>query len=275
MAAIWNDDDYRALVQAAAQVNARPMDLLLVLTAESGLNPQAIAKVDGKPYARGLNQITPVNANGMKLSTEEWESISDMTPRENLPYVVKSLRSAVGSIQFRDAGMLYQVNFAPATLKKGSADDLVLYAMPSGGYMNNRVFDKTNKGYITVGDLRKHLEMVSQGSTFRTHAARLAAVVPGLEGPVIGLEEGGNTALFWTLMAGAAVAGGVYAYQKGYLKPERVRENWLELKGKATALKSKLTFSQPPFMQPSMAAAELEAPKVEAADGAQLKAVVL
>ena len=228
------------------------MDLLLVLTAESGLNPQAIAKVDGKPYARGLNQITPVNANGMKLSTEEWESISDMTPRENLPYVVKSLRSAVGSVRFDDAGMLYQVNFAPATLKKGSADGLVLYSMPSGGYMNNRVFDKTNKGYITVGDLRKQLELVSQGPTFRTHAARLAAVYPGLDGPVIGLEPEGNTALFWTIFAGAAVAGGVYAYQKGHLKPERVRENWLELKAKTAGLSAKasgLTAKLPSFSQ--------------------------
>lgn len=241
MAANWTDDDYRALVQAAAQLNARPMDLLLVLTAESGLNPQAIAKVDGKPYARGLNQITPVNANGMKLSTEEWESISDMTPRENLPYVVRSLRSAVGTVKFTDTGMLYQVNFAPASLKKGSADGLVLYSMPGSGYMNNRVFDKANKGYITVGDLRKQLELVSQGSTFRTHAARLAAVVPGLEGPVIGLASETSNALFWTLLAGAAVAGGVYAYQKGHLKPEKLKENWLELKSKASGLASKFS----------------------------------
>lgn len=214
----WSDEDYRALVKAARDLNARPLDLLAVLHSESGLNPSAIAYVDGKAYARGLNQITPPNAKAMGISTSEWESISRMTPAENLPYVVRSFRAAVGERSYKDVGELYQVNFAPATLKGGSEDERVLYRAPSSGYRANSALDVGGKGTITVGDLRRRVARDANYIRFVNAANRLKEMHPGLEGPV--LTEGsapGSTPTWVYWLAGGAIAltGGAVAWKFG------------------------------------------------------------
>lgn len=214
MATAWSESDYRALIRAAAEIGARPLDLLLVLYSESGLNPNAIAYVNGAPYARGLNQITPPNAAAMGLSDEQWERLSGgMSPAEQLPYVVRSIKSAYKTNGFHDAGELYQLNFAPASLNKGTADSLVLY---SGGsaYANNKVFDVGRKGYITVGDLREHLRKIATYGDFQKHAARLKALDPSLEGPIV---SGPVSVKRWVLaIVGAAAAGAaaVFGWKK-------------------------------------------------------------
>jgi len=211
MATKWTEYDYRALIRAAAEIGARPLDLLLVLFSESRLDPGAIAYVGGAPYARGLNQITPPAAKGMGLSDDEWASLSaGMTPAEQLPYVVRCIKLTPRISPFHDAGELYQLNFAPASLAKGTGDDLVLY---SGGaaYQNNKGFDTSGKGYITVGDLRAHLRKLATYADFKKHADALRAVDPALEGPVV---EGPSGGFFWKLAAG--FAGVVVALGAGW-----------------------------------------------------------
>lgn len=179
----WSDNDYRALTAAAAQVGTRPLDLLVVLASESGLKPDAVAIVDGAPYALGLNQITPPNAKAMGIYPTPWESIPKMGVGEQIPYVVKSLLAATGGRKrsYYDAGELYQSNFAPATLAKGTTDGTVLFASPSGGYKNNKALDYRNRGKIVVGDLRWRLRLVAEQPWFRAHVERMRTL--GLVAP--------------------------------------------------------------------------------------------
>ena len=224
----WTDEDYHALVKAAKELNARPLDLLAVLHSESGLDPTSIAYVKGEPWARGLNQITPTNAKPMKISTSEWESISSMTPAQNLPYVVRSFRAAVGDRVYKDVGELYQVNFAPATLKGGSEDDRVLYSAPSSGYRENKPLDVDGKGFITVGDLRKRVQRDANYIRFVNAANRLKELYPGLEGPVFGEGSAPGSTPTWAYwLAGGAIAltGGVVAWKFGAF--EKIRDSKL------------------------------------------------
>jgi len=173
---IWTDSEYRALAAAAGQIVARPLDLLVVLASESGLRPNAVAIVKGEPYALGLNQITPPNAKGMGIYPSPWDSIPSMGVSEQMQYVVGSFRAAAGKRVYHDAGHLYQANFAPASLARGTADSLVLYSEPSAGYLGNKGLDRDNNGTITVGDLRKRLRDVAIQPWFREHVHRMRAL---------------------------------------------------------------------------------------------------
>lgn len=183
--ATWHSSDYHALVAAAGAIGARPLDLLLVLDAESGLDPRAIARVNGAPYALGLNQITPPNAKAMGLSDGAWEQIPSLSVQEQLPLVVRSFKAAVGARRFQDAGELYMANFAPGILlRKGAKSSVVLYDK-GPPYEANAPLDEEKKGFITVGDLRRRLLRNAQGARYKAHAARLRELFPGAEGPVI------------------------------------------------------------------------------------------
>lgn len=220
MAYTWNENDYRSLIRAAAEIGARPLDLLLVLFSESRLNPAAVAIVKGEPYARGLNQIIHPTAKAMKLSDDEWTALSRMSPAEQLPYVVRCIRMMPKADGFFDAGELYQQNFAPASLAKGTKDSLVLY---SGGsaYENNKTFDTGGKGYITVGDLRRHLQKLADYAEFKAHVAKMKAIDPTLEGPIVR----GPFEIPWTFVgvtgAIALAMSGLYGWQAGWFQSRR------------------------------------------------------
>lgn len=222
----WTDADRHALVRAAQDLNMRPLDLLAVLHSESGLNPWAIAFVEGQPAARGLNQISKTVAFSpkMNLSTAEWESITTMTPEQNLPYVVRSFRSVVGNRVYADAGEIYAVNFAPALLlSKGGGNDVVLYSSPGKSYKANSNLDVDHKGYITIGDLRKRLTRDSNYVRFLEEADRLRALYPNV--PDLLVEAKSNAAsssewLWWVGGAGVLAAATTAAWvgvRKGYL----------------------------------------------------------
>jgi len=226
----WTDEDIHALVRAAKELNARPMDLLAVLNSESALHPGSIAYYKGAPYARGLNQITPPNAGAMRLSNAEWESLTTMTPAQNLPYVVRSFRKAVGDRVYKDVGELYLVNFAPARLPMGTSDDVVLYSAPSNAYEANKPLDFDRKGYITVGDMRQRVLRDSAYYPFQHASGRLRALYPDVEEAVftqgsadplaMGAGLGGLFSVddLWWIAGSAALAGaGVYAWKKGYV----------------------------------------------------------
>ena len=125
-------------------------------------------------------------------------------------------------------GELYQVNFAPATLKGGSEDDRVLYSAPSSGYRENKPLDVDGKGFITVGDLRKRVQRDANYIRFVNAANRLKELYPGLEGPVF--TEGsapGSTPTWAYWLAGGAIAltGGVVAWKFGAF--EKIRDSKL------------------------------------------------
>lgn len=229
----WTDDDRRALIAAARDLNMRPLDLLAVLHSESGLNPWAVALVNGSPAARGLNQITKIVAYSPKLnlSEAEWEAITSMTAKENLPYVVKSFLSALGSRTYADAGEIYATNFAPAILKsRGGGNDVVLYRAPGRSYTENKNFDTDNKGYITIGDLRRRLYRDTKRSRYLEEAQKLKALDPSIPELVIessalsGVsQEATKFPWVWAGVTTLAVVAmcGAYGWQAGWFDDRR------------------------------------------------------
>lgn len=161
MAYTWTPDDYKALADAAATIQAKPEDLLLVLYSESRLNPAAYNPAG----AYGLNQLT--RAAG--FTQAELSAVLQLTPREQMPYVVRYFKATGRTTPFEDAGAVYAFNFAPSVARaKGTGSGVVLYSKASGAaYELNKGLDFDKNGDISVGDLRRHLSLLASQQSFR------------------------------------------------------------------------------------------------------------
>jgi hypothetical protein len=216
----WNARDYAALRKAAADIGTTPEDLLLVIALETGdtMNPHiAFCNASGYPDAVGLNQITKVAAEGMKLTEAQRLSLLDMTPEEQLPYVTKFFVMANGGKPFSkppNAVKLYQTNIAPATV----GGDVVYtqktfpcHAPGSGGdpYCNNAGLDYNKDGTITVEDLAFVLGGVSKRPGYQKALAELASSPPSSASTAAGSVM--NFAIGLALGAGAYF----YVQQRG------------------------------------------------------------
>lgn len=182
----WNNEDYAALRKAAADIGTTPEDLLLTIALETGdtLNPHiAFCNASGYPDAVGLNQITKVASNAMKMTEAERLALLDMTPAEQLPYVARYFIMANGGKPFAtppNAVKLYQVNLAPSTV---GGD--VLYTQktfpchaPGAGsdpYCNNPSLDYNHDGAITVEDIAEVLAQVSKRPGYQKALSDLRA----------------------------------------------------------------------------------------------------
>lgn len=182
-APVWTAEEYAHLRQVAREIGVRPVNLLLVLYAESGLDPHA-----DNGIAKGLNQITWTGAKGW-LTEDQWRAIPTLTVHEQLPLVSKSFQRGAGAHAYRAATDLYQANFAPATLQAGSGDDVVLYRSHENGgsasedqaYHANIGLDTRGKGQIEVGDLRRYLVRTAAKPAFEAHRIALGDGSPDLE----------------------------------------------------------------------------------------------
>jgi len=217
----WGPAERARLEQAASKIGTEPASLAAVLNAESGLHPWA-----DNGIAKGLNQITQVAASGW-LTERDWENIPKLSILEQLPLVEKSFlksKAVAGMSQsqpFENAVMLYEANFAPAMIRRGTDDDTVLYrsfargaanAREDAGYRANHRLDTRGTGQIEVGDLRRYLERSIARSP------ELHALLNELGGePNL---SGGGSGWFGTLFqVGLGVAGGVLAVK--YLEHDR------------------------------------------------------
>ncbi len=156
----WSTADFDAAKWAANVLNVPLLDLLAVFSIETGgtFNPGIVnCWPDGITCcnAIGLNQITPPNAGAMGISNDQRMALMDMTPAEQMPFVVKSFQAAMaskwkaGQWPKSDDVTLYQINLAPATVPGN-----VLYSSPSQNYAANKGLDVDQDGRITRDDLR-------------------------------------------------------------------------------------------------------------------------
>lgn len=175
----WTDDDFRALDAMAKRLRMKTPDLLLVLYAESGLKPNAAFPGN---LAVGLNQITRSTAHALGISDDEYLSILNKSVTEQIPYIERYFRNVPWVARgnpFQSATQIYQANFAPATLFRGSSPEIVLYTQAHDGqsYTLNSAFDVEKKGYITVGDLGRLLERRSREKIYLIALGRLRAAL--------------------------------------------------------------------------------------------------
>lgn len=182
-----------------ARLGCKPERLLAVMASESGIRACPICP-QGKPpgtnkWASGLIQIANLAAVGFAGSRAEFESLPAVA---QLPYVERYYESAPKAI-FGDSANIYQYNFLPASLARGLGQDVVIVAANGTGYggkeaqwyRDNKVLDKDGNGTITVGDLKRQLQIAQNSARWLEALARLRAapdapaVPPALVGAVL------------------------------------------------------------------------------------------
>jgi hypothetical protein len=151
----------KKLEQVAKNLQVSKKDLIAIMNHESGLNPAAVNPSSG---ATGLIQFMPATARGLGTSTE---ALRKMSATQQLDYVEKYYKNIKGKA--KDVGDLYMYTFLPAAV--GKPNNFVIGSKGSGSsvfgisqnslYNQNKVFDKDNKGYYTVGDVKARISKFS------------------------------------------------------------------------------------------------------------------
>ncbi len=213
----WTAEDFDAAKWATGQLNVPLLDLLAVFSIETGgtFNPGIVnCWPDGVTCcnAIGLNQITPPNAAAMGITNAERMTLMDMTPAEQMPFVVRSFQAAMagkwkaGAWPRSDDVTLYQVNLAPATVPGE-----VLYSSPSQNYNANKGLDVDGDGRITRSDLRTVID--KHKSSTRTRSMYQQATG---ELPPEGVSKGRSSTLKVAAAAGALAAAYWLTMGSGY-----------------------------------------------------------
>jgi len=217
----WTEADYRALIQAANDIGANDVyELAVCLYGESNMEPSAYFHTPSDPQAIGLNQITPVAAKAMGITTAEWMSLLSMTPVEQLPYVVRSFRTAVGTRKLPTATEIYVANFAPGHIQWAGDPSHVLYdsVKNPAEYKGNKGLDYGNKGWIEVSDIQRYIAKVRNTVGYRAHADALAKVGAGTYSPPapspVASTGGGGGRTVWYAAGAAAMLGGAWLWFK-------------------------------------------------------------
>jgi hypothetical protein len=151
----------KKLEQVARNLKVSKKDLIAIMNHESGLNPAAVNPSSG---ATGLIQFMPKTAIGLGTTTA---ALRKMSATQQLDYVEKYYKNIRGKA--KDVGDLYMYTFLPAAV--GKPNNFVIGAKGSGSsvfgisqnslYNQNKVFDKDNKGYYTVGDVKARISKFS------------------------------------------------------------------------------------------------------------------
>lgn len=195
------DAFYVELVAMSARHGWVPISLLEIFWSESSMRPSAenTSKNRTQINAVGIGQIIPSNLPGLGWSDGP-AAFAKLSALEQLPYEEKYF-STRGLPAGADAGGVYLLNLAPADASHAGDDAFVIAREddPHTGwiYSGNEVFDSPHKGYITVGDLAKHVDSVCTGPTWDEHKARLEWAAKG---------SGGGGGLSSGAIAGLAVA---------------------------------------------------------------------
>ena len=188
----WSPDDYAALVNVAADLGVPPDWIAAVMMSESSM----------RPWAKN-----PSGAQGLIQWANLGYDVTGWTPAEQMPLVGKYYKPWMPPGGYISRAQLYQANYLPATIaKKGSSPDTVISVKGDGNYQGT-IFDATNKGYTTVGDLEVRLAKVTQG-------AQWAAAMAGIDQASPSSSPATNS--MWTnalvLIAGGLAIGAAAHY---------------------------------------------------------------
>lgn len=183
----------------------RPEWLLPSLYFESGFDPGAGAGTGHE----GLNQmnVPQLEAWGIDPAAYTRWAASQQLTRVVQPWFV-SLVNTFGPL--RSATRVEQANYLPATLKTARSLSSELARAPSGFYEDNKVFDRTMKGYITVGDLADAMAKAAQTAQVQSALQKTYALRPGesAEDPVYGQDFGaGLSPNAKAALVGVAIVG--------------------------------------------------------------------
>lgn len=173
---------YTKLVSISKDLSMKPEDLLLIMTLESGLNPNKPNKNGG---AIGLNQFMPKTLKGLGFKGNP-KDFGKLTGADQLDYVKRMVSGLIkyNGGPFSSPTIYYLANFIPAALKIPGvkAHDLstVIVAknpkvphIPNVSiekeidfYKSNKGLDIDNDGFITLGDIDKRIQNGKKNSTY-------------------------------------------------------------------------------------------------------------
>lgn len=155
-------------VQMCGRLKVNPNELAAVINSESGFDPSSVAIRNGKPVAKGLNQIIEKNAGITGIS--DWSTFEDQSARQQLP-AVEAYFAKCG-VQGQDRTGIYAKNFGGYSNPNGSRyaslqfinsyqpeADRVKFAQPEYQdvcYKQNAGLDKDGKGFISTADLTRN-----------------------------------------------------------------------------------------------------------------------
>jgi hypothetical protein len=129
--------------EIAARVHVEPLNLLAVMSFESGLNPKAVNKDSG---ATGLIQFLKSTAEGLGTTTAK---LTEMTAEEQLPFVEKFFAGSKAKLkEHHTLEDTYMAVLFPSAIGKGP--DHVLFRKPTKRYEQNSVLDVNKDGTVTV-----------------------------------------------------------------------------------------------------------------------------
>ena len=157
-------------VQMCQRLGVDPNEMAAVINAESGFDPAAVAIRNGKPVAKGLNQVIKKNSEAVGLAPGEWEGFENRSAREQLP-AVEAYFGKCG-VRGQDRINIYAKNFGGYSNPNGSRyaslafinayqpeSDRSRFPQPDyqdACYKQNSGLDKDGKGFITTADLGRN-----------------------------------------------------------------------------------------------------------------------
>lgn len=212
----WSDSDLRTLICGAFELDAPPRSLALALYRESEMRPNATTFVDAdKKYIGivGLNQFTQEAVVGNfypdlakpgkeAQAFKAWQDFAwkyrAMTPSEQLPYIVQSLKQSAWfktGKPFTETS-LYMANFLPGKSTYTDPTTVLLYKPASGGcddaeskkslYCQNKGMDvDTSDAGITLGDVSAFLQKIAKQPRFVAFETRIQRILEGTPSTVI------------------------------------------------------------------------------------------
>jgi hypothetical protein len=131
------------MIQVGINLQTDPNFITAVMQNESGFNPKATNPLSN---ATGLIQFMPGTAKKLGTTVDE---IRQMTDVQQLPFVEAYYKPYTGRLN--SAGDVYMATFMPNFI--GKPKDTVIATDPSKVYVQNKTFDRQNKGFFTVGDV--------------------------------------------------------------------------------------------------------------------------
>lgn len=155
-------------VEMCKRLGVDPIELAAVIQSESNFNPAAVAIRNGRPVAKGLNQIIKKNGPKLGLSPDQWDTFETFTAIEQLPYV-EAYFSKCG-VRGADRVDIYAKNFGGFPNPDGSRyaslqyinnyqpeADRVKFQNPEYQdmcYSQNKGLDRNGKNRIDKADLK-------------------------------------------------------------------------------------------------------------------------
>lgn len=137
--------------EISERLHCNPHDLMAVINAESGFNPQARNKRSG---ATGLIQFMPRTAEALGTSTEE---LAEMSALDQLEYVEKYLQTIKKSVFKKDHNLTGAELYALIYLPKNAAKEEIAH-QGTAYYRLNSGLDKDKDGIISKSDLAQVIQ---------------------------------------------------------------------------------------------------------------------